>query len=270
MKRNGALAEKEKKTRGSRTESVSLEKRPEVQKLLAQVPTVEFGKVNELAQSLANEIYAQMQEAGLYSHGAEAFEIDTNQRGGVQKEKIVPGSELSQVMYGVFRLTQILNSFKFALRGTVVLNTCMTYLGMRIVSDPQLQFTPNRRQLLIEGLDLYYMPTGLYQGASRDEVEIDSILPQLFFDITEVERDIAKLRFKKHTKVDTDTYAALVTRLEQMVRRYPNDNLVQDWCTFKLKELDRLSVALKKNWLEKPEYITTRQIPQARSFRRRR
>ncbi|GIK83614.1 MAG: hypothetical protein BroJett025_02360 [Patescibacteria group bacterium] len=240
MQKQTQLTPKRKEVEGSVvTGRQTLSELPKIKEVISQVPEVKFGRINQLAQDLANEIYHQLRYSGLYSAvGQGSFRV------AGKNEEIIIGSPVHQMIQEFFALSRLLASHQMAPRGTVLLNTMCIYLGLALVNDQSLVRNESRKRLLLETLNLYQMPVGLY--SPRGEMaHPEAVQPAVLFDMQEIEKQLLVFRRKTgKVKVDVIAYNALVNRLSLLLKTHKKDRVIQDWCEHKLKELEVFAQSL--------------------------
>lgn len=239
----------------------SLKDRPRIAGILKEIENRKDFTLGMISLLLASEVFKEIQAAGLYSqHSGESFKIDTTtRRDGKTREKIIVGSKFSNTLESVFSLIRILKT-DFGKRGQIVANLFTTHLGIKISTDRVLLKagnSSNRRDIILEALQLYNMPVGLYDG-SWDELPATDIDPSVMFDIQRVNKNILLLRRETYKKVDTNSFLVVVQMIEEVMRRNKKDDVIQNWGLVKLRELEAFARSLEINWLRKEDYKVNR------------
>lgn len=245
---------------------------PRIVPILKEIENRKDFTLGMISLLLAGEVYKIIQAAGLYTQQyGEAFELDGAKQGrGKTRERIIAGSKFSNTLESVFSLIRTLKT-DYGSKGQIVANLFTTHLGIKIVSDRALSKAgngSNRRDVILDALQLYYMPVGLYDG-SWNELPVAEVDPSVMFDIQEVNRNILLLRMQPHTKVDTNSFSVVVRMITEVMRRNKNDNVVQNWGTVKLRELETFAQSLGVNWLHKVEYRVTTPLEPKENNRKR-
>ena len=247
---------------------------PRIIPLLNEIENRKDFTLGMISLLLAGEVYKIIQASGLYTQQyGESFELDGTKHGkGKTRERIIAGSKFSNTLESVFSLIRALKT-DYGSRGQIVANLFTTHLGIKIVSDRVLSKAgngSNRRDVILDALQLYYMPVGLYDG-NWNELPVVEIDPSVMFDIQEVDRNILLLRMRPHTEVDTNSFFVVVGMIKELMKRNENDNVVQNWGTVKLRELETFAQCLEVNWLNKVEYrVTTPLVPKENNRKRSR
>lgn len=248
-----------------------LKDRPRIANVLKEIENRKDFTLGMISLLLASEVYKEIQAAGLYIRQyGESFEIDLSaQKVGKKREKIILKSKFSNTLQSVFALTRTLQT-DFGKKGQIVANLFTTHLGIKIVSDRAFNRMAHgdsseavtfakRRDLMLEALQLYTMPVGLYDG-NWDEIPVAKIDPSVMFDIQVVNKNILLLRMNSYTKVDTNSFLSVVRMINEVMKRNPNDDVTQNWGMVKLRELELFAQSLEINWLHKVEYRVNRPL----------
>lgn len=248
-------------------------KYPRIAGVLAEIENRKDLTLGMVSALLANEVYLEIVAAGLYNRmSGVSFETKQEKQTAktLKKEKIVAKSKFAKTLHGVFDLIRSLTT-EYGKRGQIVANLFTTHLGILVASDRVLvkAMDDSRREAILEELQLYYIPVGLY-GENWNEIPTQEIDPGLLFDVQLVEKSLLKLRTKSYTKVDTNSVITLVKMITEIMQRHKQDSTIQNWGFVKLRQLEEFSKSLELNWLNKVEYRANRSIHQPNRKSRRR
>lgn len=258
---------------GVGSEVPDLKKYPRIAGILAEIENRKDLTLGMVSALLASEVYKEITAAGLYNRmsGVSFESVEDRQKSkSAKKEKIATQSKFAKTLHGVFDLIRTLKA-EYGKRGQIVANLFTTHLGILVASDRVLVRVTDdsRREAILEELQLYYMPVGLYDQ-NWDEIPTKDIDPGVMFDVETVERNLLLLRTKPFTKVDTNSFITLVKMITEIMQRHRQDSTIQNWGSVKLRELNEFSESLELNWLNKIEYRANRSMRQPNKKSKRR
>lgn len=192
-----------------------LKSNQEIVEIVGSLKKLEFGKLEGKLNAIVQEIYKELQTAGLYERNLNA--------------------SLNAMLENVFRLFYILKT-DHGDRGKIFANQLSIFLGNKIVTDPKLMKIGDRRKIILEKLQLYDMPFGC------DNNTLDkNIRPNYFFDYSDDRLFTLK-------DVDVQTYIRMVKELDNLQTK-STDPEVAMWCATKLRQMDRFEASLRRHWL---------------------
>jgi len=195
---------------------IPLEKRPRISRLVEAIPNAKFATLGFLSNLIALEVYKELVASGLYLNN--------------------PDLKFTNMLNNTFDLFRSLKT-NYGRKGKVVVNHLGTLLGIKIIADQKLIKIPERRQYIINSLNLLDMQVGL-----DDSMQVADINPEDFFD----KQLDSKQRLRK---VDTNSYYVIVRSLDRIQEKYKDDPYVINWCAIKLRQLEEFEKSLEAQWL---------------------
>lgn len=228
------------------------------ERIVAQLLKIEFGEMNKLALALAQQIYEDFRSAGLHTEvgdGIFQYKLLSGNVTNIKEETLVSGGLAWTCKNKLSSFCRLLGNAKFAPRGAVLCNALMTHLGILFATDSNI--TAARTRTLLEELDLYRMPIGLYNPATDEKGTPESIFPQLFFDMRR-STDPSKGQFE----VDMRAHTHMVRLLLQICNEYEPQTVMWDWAQHKITDLKLCASSLEVSRTDRRDF---RQVNKTKS-----